>query len=73
MVCIPVFVKKAQMPGFGTHLTYLKQDTRHNATHVYFLSKGVAKLGFISFFVLFHYVTKSFIVILKIRTKSFYT
>ena len=58
---------------FGTYLTHLKQDTRYNAGHVCFVSKGAAKLGFISFFVLFHRITKSFILILKICTKSFYS
>ena len=45
---------------FGTYLTYLKQGTRYNASHVYFMSKRATRLGFISFSVLFHRVTKSF-------------
>ena len=56
---------------FGTYLTHLKQDARYNVDHVCFVSKRVAKLGFISFFVIFHRITKSFIFILKIRKGHF--
>ena len=45
---------------FGTYLTHSKQDTRYNASLVFFLSKGARRLGFISFSVLFYRVTKSF-------------
>ena len=45
---------------FGTFVTHSKQDTRYNASLVFFLSKGARRLGFISFFVLFYRVTKSF-------------
>ena len=57
----------------GTYLTYSKRDTRYNASHVYFVSKGATRLGFISFFVLFHHVTKSFGTYFNIRIKSFYS
>ena len=43
-----------------TYLTQLKQDTRYNARHVYFVSKGATRLIFISFSVLFHRAIKSF-------------
>ena len=45
---------------FNTYLTQLEQDTRHNARHVYFVSKGATRLIFISFSVLFHRAIKSF-------------
>ena len=45
---------------FGTYLIHSKQDRRHNAYHAFFLIKGATRLGFISFSVLFHRVTKSF-------------
>ena len=45
---------------FGTFVTHSKQETRCNASLVFFLSKGARRLGFISFSVLFYRVTKSF-------------
>ena len=54
---------------FSTYLTHSKQDTRYNAYHVFFfLTKGATRLGFISFSVLFHRVTKNF----KTYFKNFY-
>ena len=45
---------------FGTLVTYSKQDTRCNASLVFFLLKGTRRSGFISFSVLFCRVSKSF-------------
>ena len=45
---------------FGTYLTHSKQDTRYNASHVYFVSKVATRLGFTSFSVLFYRGTTSF-------------
>ena len=46
---------------FGTHFgAHSKQDTRYNASLIFFLSKGTRRLRFISFSVLFYRVTKSF-------------
>ena len=45
---------------FGIYLTHWKQNTRYDAYHVFLLTKGATRLGFISFSVLFHRVTKSF-------------
>ena len=45
---------------FGTFVTHWKQDTRYNASLVFFLLKGAGRSGFISFFVLFYRLTKSF-------------
>ena len=53
---------------FGTYLIHSKQDRRHNAYHAFFLTKGATRLGFISFSVLFHRVTKNF----KTYFKNFY-
>ena len=53
---------------FGTCLTHSKQDMRYNVYHVFFLTKGATRLGFISFSVLFHRVTKNF----KTYFKNFY-
>ena len=52
--------EKGANARFGTYLTHSKQDTRYNASLVFFLSKGARRLGFISFSVLFYRVTKSF-------------
>ena len=45
---------------FGTYLTHSKQDTRHNVSHVHFVSNGATRLGFTSFSVLFNRGTKYF-------------
>ena len=45
---------------FGTFVTHSKQDTRYNASLVFFLLKGARRSGFISFSVLFYRITKSF-------------
>ena len=45
---------------FGIYLAHSKQDTRYNASHVFFLSKGDTRLGFIYFSVLSHLFTKYF-------------
>ena len=50
---------------FGTYVTHSKEDTRYNAYHVFFLTKGATRLAFISFFILFHRVTESFNTYLK--------
>ena len=50
---------------FGTYLTHSKQDMRNNASLAFFLLKGTRRLGFISFYVLFYRVTKSFNTYLK--------
>ena len=60
MVSIPVWVKKVQMPGLVHTLAHSKQDTRYNASLVFFLSKRARRLALISFSVLFYLVTKSF-------------
>ena len=44
----------------GTFVTHSKQDTRCNASLVFFLLKGAKRLGFTYFSVLFYRVTKSF-------------
>ena len=45
---------------FGIYLAHSKQDTRYNASHVFFLSKGDTRLGFIYFSVLSNHFTKYF-------------
>ena len=45
---------------FGIYVTLSKQDTRYNASFVFFLSKGARRLGFFSLPLSFHLVTKSF-------------
>ena len=52
MVWIPVWVKKAQMPGL-VHTDIIQ-------VLYFFLSKGARRSGFISFSVLCYRVTKSF-------------
>ena len=52
--------EKGANARFGTYLTHSKQDTRYNASLVFFLSKGARRLGFISFSVLCYRVSKSF-------------
>ena len=49
----------------GTYLTHSQQDTRYNASHVYFVPKGTTRLGFNCFSVLFHPVTNTFNTYLK--------
>ena len=45
---------------FDTYLTHSEQDTRYNASLVFFVSKRAGTLGFISFSVLYYRVTKYF-------------
>ena len=45
---------------FGTYVTHSKEDTRCNAYHAFFLTKGATRLAFISFSILFRRVTKPF-------------
>ena len=52
--------EKGANARFGTYLTHSKQDTRYNASHVYFVSKVATRLGFTSFSVLFYRGTTSF-------------
>ena len=55
---------------FGTFVTHSKQDTRYNASLVFFLSKGARRSGFIYFSVFFIVLLSLLIFILKICIKD---
>ena len=55
---------------FGTYLTHSKQDTRYNASLVFFLSKGTRRLGFFLFLFYIVVLLSLLILILKIRVKD---
>ena len=50
---------------FGTFVTHSKQDTRYNASLVFFSVEGSKKIGLYLFFCFFYCVTKSFNIYFK--------